>query len=96
MDERESLRRPDARERTRHDVERLERRASGGRFWQALTLVGSVGWPIVLLSVGGALFGSFLDRRAKSGIHFTLALLTLGTALGTAIAYRTVRKGGGA
>jgi ATP synthase protein I len=57
-----------------------------------LALVGSVGWPIVLLATGGALLGRYLDGRWGTGIRFTLALLTLGTAAGTFIAYRTVGR----
>ncbi len=86
----DSFRRADARERTRRDLMRLRRREPGERFWRSLALVGSVGWPIVLLATGGALLGRYLDARFGSGIRFTLMLLTLGTALGCFLAYRTL------
>lgn len=88
------LRRPDVRERTRRDIGRLARREPAGRFWHSLALIGSVGWPIVLLSTGGALLGRTLDARFDSGIRFTLTLLTLGSVVGSFIAYRTLRGGG--
>ncbi len=85
-------RRDDARERTARDVARRKRRDPSGGFWKSLALVGSVGWPIVLLATGGAWLGFLVDRHFDSGVHFTLMLLTLGTALGTWIAFRVVRR----
>lgn len=92
-DRAQHVRRPNARDRTRRDLDRWNRREPAGRFWRSLALVGSVGWPIVLLSTGGALFGRYLDGRLDTGIRFTLMLLTLGTALGSIVAYRSVREG---
>lgn len=86
--------RGDARARTRRDLARLRRRPPGGRFWRSLALVGSVGWPIVLLATGGALLGRAIDARLGGGIRFTLMLLVVGTVLGSAIAYRAVRGDG--
>jgi predicted F0F1-ATPase subunit len=87
-----ALRRGDTRERTRKDLERLRRRVPGGRFWRSLALIGSVGWPIVLLSTGGAILGRYLDARLQSGTRFTLTLLTIGTVAGSLIAYRALRE----
>lgn len=88
------FRRADARDRTRRDLDRLRRREPGGGFWRSLALIGSVGWPIVLLATGGALLGRYLDTHWGTNIRFTLMLLTLGTALGTFIAFRTLRGNG--
>jgi len=88
------FRRADTRDRTRRDLERLRRRESGGRFWHSLALIGSVGWPIVLLATGGAIFGRYLDGRWETGVRFTLMLLTVGTALGTFLAFRALRGDG--
>lgn len=85
-------RRGDTRRRTREDVERFRRRDPEGRFWHSLALVGSVGWPIVLLGTGGALLGRYLDARYGLGVRLTLMLLTLGTAVGTALAFRALRE----
>lgn len=89
-----ALRRPDVRERTRHDLARFQRREPGHRFWRSLALVGSVGWPIVLLAIGGALLGRSLDGRFGTGIRLTLILLTVGTAVGCTLAARSVRGDG--
>jgi len=88
------FRRDDARERTRRDLDRLRNREPGGRFWRSLALIGSVGWPIVLLATGGALLGRYIDARLETGIRFTLMLLTLGTVVGSFIAYRALRGEG--
>ena len=83
--------RGDLRERTRMDAARFKKRGPH-RFWRSLALIGSVGWPIALGSVGGALLGRALDRHFGSGIRFTLILLTLGTALATFVAFRAVKR----
>jgi predicted F0F1-ATPase subunit len=88
------FRRDDARNRTRRDIDRLRGREPEGRFWRSLALIGSVGWPIVLLATGGALLGRYLDAHLGTGVRFTLMLLTVGTVLGTWIAFRTLRRNG--
>ncbi|MCA9712016.1 MAG: AtpZ/AtpI family protein [Myxococcales bacterium] len=89
-----AFRRPDVRTRTQHDVERLRRREPGDRLWRSLTLVGSVGWPVVILAIGGALLGRHLDQRLDTGVHLTLILLTVGTLVGFGLALRSVRGEG--
>ncbi|MGR8918780.1 MAG: AtpZ/AtpI family protein [Gammaproteobacteria bacterium] len=88
---RESFERADMRESTLRDLDRRRRRRSGPRFWSSLSLIGSVGWPIVLLATGGALLGRYLDARWATGVRFTLLLLTIGTLAGTVIAFRVLR-----
>lgn len=85
------FRRGDARERTRRDLARLQRRNHDGGLWRSLALIGSVGWPIVLSALAGAVLGRALDRHFGMGIRCTLMLLGLGTAFGTWIAFRSVR-----
>ncbi|MEZ4370791.1 MAG: hypothetical protein R3B07_08195 [Polyangiaceae bacterium] len=80
------------RDHTKRDIQRFERRAPASDFWRRISVIGSVGWPIVLLSTGGALLGRHLDLRWASGIRATLGLLTLGTLLGTLMAFRSVWK----
>lgn len=91
--DRDDARRAEARDRTRRDVARLSRREPGDGFWRSLTLVGSVGWPIVLFATGGALLGRYLDKVWATDVLFTVVLLVLGTVVGTYVAYRSVRGG---
>jgi predicted F0F1-ATPase subunit len=93
-DDESSARSAQTQERTRRDVERRRRREPGGRFWRSIALVGSVGWPIVLLATGGALLGRGLDAHWRTGVRCTLALLLAGTAAGSYVAWRTVREDG--
>lgn len=86
--------RDDARRQTRRDIDRRRGREPEGRFWRSLALIGSVGWPIVLLAMGGVLLGRSLDAQLGTGVQFTLMLLTVGTVLGTWIAFRTLRRNG--
>lgn len=85
------LARPDTQQRARRDLARRRRRASPGRFWHAVGLMGSVGWPIVLLAIAGAWFGRYLDGRFGTGVRFSLMLLAMGTSFGTWIAFKTLR-----
>jgi hypothetical protein len=56
-----------------------------------MALIGSVGWPIALLTAGGALLGHWLDERTGGGIAATLGLLTAGAVAGSLVAARTLR-----
>jgi len=85
--------RGDLRERTRADTRRFAQRQRPS-FWRSLALIGSVGWPIALGSVGGALAGRLLDRHFGSGVRYTLILLTLCTAVATYAAFHAVRRHG--
>ena len=85
--------RPDARRSLERDVERLARREPAGRsFWRSLSVLGTVGWSIALPAVVGAWLGHRLDLHFGSGVRFTLMLLFLGVASGSAIAWRVVRE----
>lgn len=86
--------RGDPRRRAERDRGRRKRRASPLDFWRWVALVGSVGWPIALLGVGGAIGGRYLDLRFGTGIRFTLIALTLGVTMGTVAAFRAVRGDG--
>ncbi len=84
------LRRGDARDQTRRDLERLSHRQPPG-LGASIALIGSVGWAIVLLGVGGGLLGHYLDALLHLGIASTLILILLGTGFGTYVAYRSLR-----
>jgi len=84
--------RNDARRAVKRDFSRHARRDVGHRaFWQSLGVLGMVGWPIALASVGGALAGRYLDDRLGTGVHFTLMLLTAGAVIGSYTAWRALK-----
>ena len=69
----------------------MARRETGHRsFWRSLSVIGMVGWPIALGSVGGTLAGRYLDTRLNTGIRFTLMLMMVGVLLGCFAAWRSV------
>ena len=85
--------RPDPRRSLDRDVERFERRERRGEtFWRSLSVLGTVGWSIVLPSSAGALLGHRIDARLGTGVRFTLMLLTAGVLVGSAVAWRVVRS----
>jgi predicted F0F1-ATPase subunit len=79
----------------RHAVERDAARVTKphdhGTLLRAMGLIGSVGWPIALLTCGGAVLGHWIDRRFGSGVSATLTLVTVGALVGSALAARSVR-----
>ena len=85
--------RPDPRAAVRRDSSRLARREKTHRsFWKSLNVLGMVGWPIALGSVGGSLLGRFLDTRYGTGVKFTLMLMTAGVSIGCFTAWRAVTE----
>lgn len=77
--------------RLNRDLVRFKQRSDSGQFWHAVALIGSVGWPIVVLSTGFAMLGHHLDAQQHSGVRYTLILLLCGTGLGVFSAYRSLR-----
>jgi ATP synthase protein I len=75
----------------RRQAERARRRRELS-FWQGLSLVGGVGWMVVLPAVGGALLGRFLDAQWDTRLFWTLSLLVLGLTLGCMTAWRHVAR----
>lgn len=83
--------RMDPRAAIERDRSRLARREPGNHsFWRSLNVIGMVGWPIVLTTVGGAWLGRYLDSRFDSGIRFTLMLVMVGAMLGSWVAWKAV------
>jgi ATP synthase protein I len=62
-------------------------------FWQGLSLVGSVGWMVVLPTLIGAFLGRWVDAGAGTGVFWTLSLLFIGLVTGCAAAWRHVAEG---
>ncbi|MGE5192319.1 MAG: AtpZ/AtpI family protein [Deltaproteobacteria bacterium] len=77
------------------EVRRQAERAGRARhltFWQGLGLVGSVGWMVAVPTVGGALLGRWLDARFGTHVFWTLSLLFAGVVLGSASAWRQIKR----
>jgi len=91
MEKQDSKREDRLRRTLERDLALHQRRATGpGGFWRAIAVIGMVGWPIALLTVGGAFLGHWIDHRYASGVRFTLMLLTIGAFAGSAIAWNAI------
>ena len=84
--------RPDPQERLSRDLRRYADREQGdASFWQSLSVLGAVGWPIVIATVGGALAGRWLHGRWDTGIWLTALLVAVGAAVGMAVAWQLIQ-----
>ena len=68
------------RERWRTDGERS--------LGENLAMIGALGWTIVVPLLAGIFAGRWLDRRAGTGIFWTLGLLVVGLTAGCILAWR--------
>jgi ATP synthase protein I len=66
--------------------------AQGLSVWQGLAQVGTVGWMIALPAVGGAFLGRWIDGQYRTGIFWTLSLLTVGLTVGCVTAWRSMNR----
>ena len=86
------FRRRDPRASVTRDLTRLERRESGeASFWRSLGVIGAVGWPIVMATVGGALAGRWLHAHWDTGFGLTALLVGAGAVLGMTIVWRLIQ-----
>lgn len=86
------LRRPNLQHAFERDLQRHASRQSAVRsFWRSLSVLGAVGWPIVLLTAGGALLGHWLDGQWQTGVRLTLMLVMIGALLGGLAAWSIIQ-----
>ena len=85
-------RRSDPRASLRRDLSRFSRRETGDTsFWRSLSVLGSVGWPIVLATAGGALAGRWLHARWNTSIWLTLVLVVAGAVVGMMVMWQLIQ-----
>jgi ATP synthase protein I len=75
----------------RKQAERSRRRREPN-LWRSFSLVGWVGWMVVLPALIGVALGRFLDVHFHAGIFWTLSLLMLGLVLGCTAAWRHLQE----
>ena len=86
------FRRRDLRGSVTRDLERLTRREPGdSSFWRSLSVIGAVGWPIVIATVGGALAGRWMHMHWNTGFGLTALLVGAGAAAGMAIVWQLIQ-----
>lgn len=85
-------------ERMMDAIRRRERRRDywerhgEGSVWTNLSMIGSLGWLIVVPTLLGVLGGRLLDRMFGSGIFWTAALIFAGVSVGSLLAWRKVNE----
>ncbi len=81
-------------ERVERQRARRERHAREGErsLAQNLALAGTVGWLVVVPALLGIALGRYLDGVLDAGITCTAALVFLGIACGSYLAYRRIRE----
>jgi ATP synthase protein I len=85
---------PNGDEFVREVAKQVDRRREGRdqNVWQGLAQVGTVGWMIVLPTVGGAFLGRWIDKQLGTGIFWTLSMLTIGLVIGCVAVWRTINR----
>jgi ATP synthase protein I len=73
---------------------RLIRRAKQQphNFWHAVSLVGLIGWTVVVPMLAGIAVGSWIDRKWPSRLSWTIMLLFAGLAAGCINAWNRIRE----
>jgi ATP synthase protein I len=60
--------------------------------WQNVSMIGALGWLIVVPTLLGVLIGRWLDGIFETGILFSGALIFLGIASGCYLAWQRISK----
>jgi ATP synthase protein I len=66
------------------------RRTGERPLWRNLSMVGALGWLIVIPTLVGVLVGRWLDLHFGTGIFWSGALIMLGAAFGGYLAWRRI------
>lgn len=61
-------------------------------FWSAVSLVGLIGWTVVVPMLAGIAVGAWIDRKWPSRLSWTVMLLFAGLAAGCANAWHRIRE----
>jgi ATP synthase protein I len=72
--------------------EQRRKQASERSIWQNLSMIGALGWLIVAPTLLGVLLGRWLDETFATGILFSGALIFLGVAMGSYLAWQRINK----
>jgi ATP synthase protein I len=68
-------------------------RATGERpVWRNLSMIGALGWLIVVPMLAGAALGRWLDHVFAQNVFWTGSLIFLGAVIGFALAWQRIEK----
>ncbi len=82
------------REAVRLREERARRWQEEGErpLWMNLSMVGALGWLIVVPTLLGVFIGRWLDHTFGTGILFTGAFIFIGVSLGGSLAWHRINR----
>jgi ATP synthase protein I len=60
--------------------------------WSGLGLFGIVGWSVMIPTIGGVIFGVWLDEKFPQSFSWTISFLMIGIAVGCIVAWKWVEK----
>ncbi|EPX84956.1 AtpZ/AtpI family protein [Salipiger mucosus] len=86
------------REAMRDAVRLRERRRAAWReegerpLWKTLSMVGALGWLIVVPTLAGVFLGRWLDALAGTGVTFSGGLTFLGACAGFFLAWKRMNE----
>jgi len=60
--------------------------------WSGLGLFGIVGWSVMIPTIGGVIFGVWLDKRFPQSFSWTISFLMIGIVIGCIVAWKWVEK----
>jgi len=59
--------------------------------WKNLSMIGSLGWLVVVPTLVGTFVGRLIDRTCEQGIFWTATLIFLGVVFGCYLAWQKVK-----
>ena len=60
--------------------------------WKNLSMVGALGWLVVVPTLVGVFLGRWIDARFETGVTFSGALTFVGACLGLYLAWRRMNE----
>lgn len=70
----------------------LRARSETKSYWRAISILGVIGWSVVIPSLCGVAIGIWIDRRWPARISWTVTLLLVGLAIGCVSAWFRIRE----
>lgn len=60
--------------------------------WKNLSMVGALGWLVVVPTLAGVFLGRWIDGRFDTGVTFSGALTFVGASVGLYLAWRRMNE----
>jgi ATP synthase protein I len=78
--------------RIREERRRRWEREGERSLWKNLSMIGSLGWLVIVPTLIGTFVGRLIDRTFEQGIFWTATLIFLGVAFGSYLAWQKVKS----